>query len=82
VRWQDVLAAGLTALAEVELTRGRHAAAAEAFEEALAIRRRLAASSPDFAANRAALDRLEAKLPLPMPAGTPSGREAVARPRR
>jgi hypothetical protein len=63
VRWQDVLAAGLTALAEVERDRGRRAAAAEAFEEALAIRLRVAAASPDFAANRAALAALEASRP-------------------
>jgi len=62
-RWQDVLAAGLTTLAEIERDGGRHAAAAAAFEEALAIRRRVAAASPDFAANRTALAALEASQP-------------------
>ena len=60
VRWQDELAAGLTTLAEVERARGRRHPAAEAIEEALAIRRRLATASPDFAGNRAALEALEA----------------------
>ncbi len=62
-RWQDVLAAGLTTLAEVERDRGRRAEAAVAFDEALAIRRRLATASPDFAANRAALETLESSRP-------------------
>jgi hypothetical protein len=57
-----VLAGGLTMLGEVELARGGRREAARAFEEALAIRRRLAAASPDFADNRSALSTLEASL--------------------
>jgi non-specific serine/threonine protein kinase/serine/threonine-protein kinase len=58
-RWQDVLAGALTTLAEAEHARGGFTAAARAREEALALRRRLAATSPDFAENRAALAALE-----------------------
>lgn len=61
-RWRDVLAGALTTLAAVELDRDRPDAATQALEEASAIRRRLAVESPDFAANRPALDALEKTL--------------------
>ncbi len=58
-RWQDSLAASLATLAEIEQSRGNLAAAARALDEALALRRELARSSPDFAGNRSALLALE-----------------------
>ena len=61
-RWRDVLAGALSTLAGAELERNRRGAATEALEQALAIRRGLAESSPDFAANREALERLEKAL--------------------
>ena len=72
VRWQDELAAGLATFADVELARGGRHAAAVALEEALAIRRRLATTSPDFASNRTALAELEARSTQPKPASPPS----------
>jgi non-specific serine/threonine protein kinase/serine/threonine-protein kinase len=61
VRWLDALAGALTIRAEFE-ERPWGPRAAAAFGEALAIRRRLAAESPDFATNRAALAELERRL--------------------
>jgi tetratricopeptide (TPR) repeat protein len=58
-RWRDELASALTGLAALELRREGRRSAADALEEALAIRRGLARDSPDFAANREALAILE-----------------------
>lgn len=60
VRWRDVLADGLATRAGVEAQRGDRDAAAATLAEALAIRRRLATDSPDFAPNREKLSALEA----------------------
>ncbi len=59
VRWRDALAGALATRAEIEERQGDPESAAAARNEALAIRRRLAIDSPDFAPNLEALADLE-----------------------
>ncbi|MEP7011912.1 MAG: protein kinase [Acidobacteriota bacterium] len=61
-RWQDALASALVNRAEVEARSGDHPAAGTALAEAVAIRRRLLADSPELAGNRAALEDLLQKV--------------------
>jgi hypothetical protein len=57
-----VLAAGLETRAGLETLCGQERQAAATYQEALALRRRLLAESPDFAGNREALVELERQL--------------------
>jgi non-specific serine/threonine protein kinase/serine/threonine-protein kinase len=61
-RWRDSLASALVNRAEVEARSGDHPAAGTALAEAVAIRRRLLADSPELAGNRAALEDLLRKV--------------------
>lgn len=62
VKWRDALASALSVGAEIE-TKGRdRIAAANALAEALAIRRKLLAESPELAGNRKSLAELEQRI--------------------
>ncbi|HXU32287.1 MAG TPA: protein kinase [Thermoanaerobaculia bacterium] len=62
VKWRDALASALVESAKVEARSSDRQAADTALAEALAIRRKLLAESPDLAGNRDALAELERKV--------------------